>query len=319
MSVEDLAALRALAVERSLRRLREADRVGEEFARLRRTVAAELTERHATGEGLVATARDAGITHAILWRDGTHPLTGHHERQFFQLLEGAGTDRPPTTPEWGELIGRAERLAPAGTDRLQAEIGSAERAGQLGAALLAAGFRDQILHTHKTLAVPGGEEPAGLRSGAVLRALRDDELWFAVACVRRAIVQALAAPVEGRRVTEFVTSWLNTIDHENLRSYVVEHRGRPVAHALVSLTQARHRPAPEASLIDVMVPDAEQRGHGWSRLLTGWIGTTLAREGVRDLRATVVVPDGDYPHALVRDLRQAGWWVESVSMTKELR
>ncbi|MFE6915477.1 hypothetical protein [Streptomyces rubiginosohelvolus] len=239
---------------------------------------------------------------AVLWRDGVHPLTERWERQFLPLGE-----RP--IEDWHDLLEASLGALSGDIGQVRVEIRRSAHEGALGEALRSAGFTDQILRIRKDVRV--AEEPV-LPSGATVRLLSRGEEHFAVHCVSLAITQALDAPVPDSRVREFTRNWLDEgWSSGTLRSYVVVAHGDPVAHALVSLDGA------VGELVDLVVPDAHQRSHGWSRMLSTFVETRLALEGASLLGGTVVTPDGVHPDQLVANLSRSGWWIETVSMIRK--
>ncbi len=250
--------------------------------------------------GVIGTSGD----HAVLWRDGVHPLTDRRERQLVQLA-----DPPPD--QWHDLLRAALAALPHDMSQVRVDVRPSDHGGALGDALRASGFVDQILRIRKDVAaVAEPDLPADTR----IRQLAPGEEHFAVHCVSRAITQALDAPVPPSRVNQFVSDWLNDgWSARTLRSYIVECAGVLVAHALVSLD------GPAGELVDVVIPDEGQRSKGWSRLLSTFVEARLSREGVSLLGGTVVTPDGVYPSQLVENLTRSGWRVESVSMIRKSR
>jgi hypothetical protein len=239
---------------------------------------------------------------AVLWRDGVHPLTEREERQFVPLW-----GRP--VEDWHDLLEASLGALPDGVDQIRVEVRRSEHDGALGEALRASGFVDQILRIRKEIDASG--QPA-LPHGVTIRLLEDGEEDFAVRCVGMAITQALDAPVPASRVRQFTRDWLaDGWSSQALRSYVVVAHGNPVAHALVSLDGA------VGELVDVVVPDADQRSQGWSRVLSAFVEARLAHEGASLLGGTVVTPDGVCPDQLVANLSRAGWWIETVSVIRK--
>ncbi|OPF81403.1 hypothetical protein VT50_0210045 [Streptomyces antioxidans] len=250
--------------------------------------------------GVIGTSVD----HAVLWRDGVHPLTDRRERQFVQLA-----DRPPV--HWQDLLRAALAALPHDISQVRVEVRPSDHGGAFGDALRASGFVDQILRIRKDIADIA--EP-DLPAETCIRQLAAGEEHFAVHCVSRAITQALDAPVPPSRVSQFVSDWLNDgWSAQTLRSYVVECAGVLVAHALVSLDGSA------GELVDVVIPNDDQRSRGWSRVLSTFVEARLSREGVSLLGGTVVTPNGVYPNQLVKNLTRAGWRVESVSMIRKTR
>lgn len=245
---------------------------------------------------------DISGANAMLWRDGVHPLTELRERQFFRFLG-------PPTASWINLLRAALAVLPDDISQVRVEVSQSDHAGALGDALRASGFVDQILRIRKKIAATAER---ALPDDTVIRRLAPAEEGFAVHCVSRAITQALDTPVPVSRVEQFASDWMKEgWSSQALRSYVVVSGGVLVAHALVSLEGAG------GELVDVVVPDDDQRSKGWSRELSAFVEADLAREGVSTLDGTVVTPDGVHPNGLLANLAQSGWWIDSVSMIRK--
>ncbi|MBR7826935.1 hypothetical protein KDK95_11525 [Actinospica sp. MGRD01-02] len=270
--------------------------------------------------GLVALDGNGVVTEAILWQDSSHPITDQRGR-LLAALHGS----PPESENAQALRALVEAACadlPDEITQLRADISAHEQAGVLGGLLAQAGFEEHNLVVRK-LVTQQTHSPAELPPGAVFRMLdRDNEAEFAFAlgCIRASIGQGLATePVgeaEDGRIAEYTEAWLDGIDGEVLRSYVIEYERELVAHALVSMTPAERGAESEAMIVDVLVPDARQKGHGWSRLLTARIEHLVAQEGVRSLAATVAALRGVRPQALLDNLQRAGWWVDTVTVLK---
>jgi len=326
---EDGDALRELATQRLLRRI-DAARLPDGYsARLRQSTDFESIEEDLADcdAGLVALDADDVVTQAVLWRDNSHPITDQCGRLFAALLESPPESEHATAPDNAralrELLEAACADLPDEINQLRADISAHEQAGVLGEVFARAGFQEHNLVVRKLVTAPGPS--AALPPGAVFRPLDRDneaEFAFAVGCIRTSIGQGLATePVgeaEGGRLAEYTEAWLDGIDGETLRSYVIEHEGELVAHALVSMTPAWCSAEREAMIVDILVPDAEQKGHGWSRLLTAQIERLVAQEGVRSLTATVAALGGVRPRALLDNLQRAGWRVDTVTVLKRL-
>ena len=329
---EDRDTLCDLATQRLLRRIDAAGLPGPHSARVRESTDITSIDQGLVGrDGVVALRGRDAVTQAVMWQDGTHPITNDRARLFFHLLESRDRDDPAAPRDahaLRTLLGVACGNLPADIDELQADIAAHERAGELGEILTEAGFRDHNLFVRKLVAAPDADAAPQLPPGAVFRPLNphnEDEFEFAVDCLRYSILQGMetapetAPEPEYDRVTRYVESWLRTVDGDALRSFIIEYEGAPVAHALVSLTPAWQSAEREAMIVDIVVPDTGQRNHGWSRLITSQIEQVVARDGIRSLAATVGALGGRRPQALLDNLSRAGWWIDSVSMLKRRR
>jgi hypothetical protein len=271
----------------------------------REALLARAAEQPTRCAGVIGTTGNLYFASWVLTRN---PVTGAREVVVSDLLvhREPSPDLPAAeAAEWRELLSLV-RVDADDVLSTRVTVDTDDETLACKHTLADLGFSPQIMYTLKDLQVT----PLDWPPGAVGRRLHPHERHFAVQCVSTAIANGLNGTGDHDAITSHVSTWLADLDGPLLLSYVVERDGRLVAHALVD------RPTPdsaEAHLVDVLVPDATEKGHGWARLLTAHVEGELTKIGIVRLEATVVVSASGPPPGLLDSLFAAGWRVRRTS------